>query len=281
MSLLAYGDNLISLSLLAKLKCKKDVTLLGTGLTREVVEFIPDLDIPIVTLFERIPAFYDVNTRGIISAVSDWRALLKKLPAEAEQGGVFLLEKTDFRSVLLAKSISPKVLGPEKGQNVYEDRRNLIHAVLGEQVPLDEAARLRSLPQRVTINPASRVSAKAVAANTLGYLISYLKKHDVQVQLIDPNHEHAKLKDAVDSYHCNTSFHQAVELVRECDLYIGADSLFVHFAYHFGIPFLVLFNYKNIYFAPPGVEKQGNFLESSSTLSEKRFYQFLDSFFSF
>ena len=277
MSLLAYGDNLISLSLLAKLKDKKNITIVGTDLTRVIADFIPHLDIPIVVASRKIPAFYNIRKDGAIPALKDWIWFLKNVTKPMNKEDALVFEKRDFRSRLLFGSISQRIYEPDRKHNVYVDRKNLLHEVWGERVSLKDAVRLRSAPRCVTINPASRLKEKAISDRVLVYLISYLNTNGINIQLIDPDQEHSNLQHLVDSYHTSMSLAHALAHVRDCDLYIGADSLLIHFAYHFAIPFLVLFNKTNLYFAPPGVENQRSYIEFVSRLSEKEFCRALDS----
>jgi len=279
-SLLSYGDNLISLSLLAQLKDKKNITIVGTNLTRAIADFIPQLDIPIAVVFKNIPAFYDIRKQGSISALKDWIGFLSKVVRCMNKEDALVFEKSDFRSRLLAGSFSRMIYKPDQKHNVYVDRRNLLQAVWGQRVKLKDAVRLHGMPRCVIINPASRLKEKAISGRILSYLISYLEMNHINIQLIDPDHEHSNFKHLVDSYHTGMSLEQTVERVRDCDLYIGADSLLIHFSYQFEVPFLVLFNKTNLYFAPPGTENQRNYIEFVSHLSEKEFFHALDSWFS-
>jgi ADP-heptose:LPS heptosyltransferase len=278
-ALLGYGDNLISLSLLTKLNNKENVKIIGTSLTQSIADFTPDLNIPIIRLSENIPAFFNVKKRGLLSAMKEVFNFTMSFSRHLNTEDVILFEKRGFRSKLLSSGFTRNIYEPKHTGNVYEDRRDLLEAVFNEQVPLREVAAMDSLPECVTINPASRMKEKAIPSHVIGYVISYLKRNRTYVRLIDPEKEHFELRKQVDSYHVGTSLHQAAELVRDSDLYIGADSLFIHFAYHFDVQFLVLFNKSNLYFAPPGVEKLKNYIESVSHISKKEFYSALDCIF--
>ena len=280
MTLLAYGDNLISLSLLTKLKDKKNVKIIGTSLTQSIADFIPNLDIPIIRVSENIPAFFDVKKRGLISAIREVFDFIMNFSRHLNTEDVILFENRGFRSKLLSAYFTRNIIEPRRTSNVYEDRRDLLEAVFNEQVQLRDVTVLESLPECVTINPASRVKEKAIPSHVIGYVISYLKRNRIYVRLIDPEKKHFELRKLFDFYHVGTSLHQAVELVRDSDFYIGADSLFIHFAYYLDVPFLALFNKSNLYFSPPGVEKLKNYIESVSHISEKEFYSALDCVFS-
>ena len=277
MSLLAYGDNLISLSLLAKLKDKKNVTIVGTNLTREIAPFVPNLDIPIIVAYKKIPTFYNIRKCGVVSALKDVIWFLKNITKCTSKEDTLVFEKRDCRNRLLSGSISQRIYEPERKDNVYVDRRNLLEAVWGVRVSLKEAVKLRNTPRCVTINPASRLKEKAISNRVLGYLVSYLRANCINVQLIDPDQEHSNLQHLVDYYHTRSSLDHAVKWLRDCDLYIGADSLLIHFAYQYDVPFLILFNKTNSYFTPPGVENKISYIEFVSRLSEKEFCYTLET----
>jgi ADP-heptose:LPS heptosyltransferase len=278
-TLLAHGDNLISLSLLTKLKDKENIKIIGTSLTQSIAEFIPDLNIPIIRVSENIPAYFDVRKRGWLSAMREGFNFIMNFSRHLNTEDVILFENRGFRLKLLSAYFTRNIYEPRHTGNVYEDRRDLLEAVFNEQVPLREVTARDSLPECVTINPASRVKEKAIPSHVIGHVISYLKRNRIYVRLVDPEKEYFELRNLVDSYHVGTSLHQAAELVRDSDFYIGADSLFIHFAYYYDVPFLVLFNKSNLYFAPPGVEKLKNYIESVSHISKKEFYPALDCIF--
>ena len=80
-SLLALGDNLISLSLLEQLDEK--VKILGTKHTQNISKLIDvedKLDIDIV--FDEIPAFYDIKKMGILKAIKDFYKFIKYIKME-------------------------------------------------------------------------------------------------------------------------------------------------------------------------------------------------------
>jgi ADP-heptose:LPS heptosyltransferase len=162
---------------------------------------------------------------------------------------------------------------------VYEDRRDVLNAVFGEAIALEGAQRRGEPPRTVTINPASRVAAKALSPRTLGSIVTYLRRRSIDVRLLDPERKHAALQPAVSEYHTDTTLEQAVALVESSDLYIGADSLFVHVAYQRRTPLLVLYNDTNLYFAPPGVAEQGTYLEFVGRKSEEELWEALDGQF--
>jgi hypothetical protein len=225
---------------------------------------------------EHVPAFYDVRKRGIVDALHEAVSVRRKLARLSRRGDGFILEKRDpRRHVLVGRD--RRTWAPDRRSNVYEDRRDLLNAVFGDDIALTDAPRLERSPRTVTINPSSRVRAKEVSPQTLRIIVAYLRERSIDVHLMDPERAHGALRSAVSSYHTGTTMSEAVALVEACDLYIGADSLFVHFAYHCRTPSLVLYNQTNLYFAPPGVAAQGSFVEFVARMGERELCAALDN----
>jgi ADP-heptose:LPS heptosyltransferase len=277
LSLLSFGDNLISLSLLAKLRSHSDVTIVGTTLTRRIARFVPSVDIPIRVILDDVPSFYDVRKRGIAAAFRDTLIVRRALRRETTDGNGLIFEKQDWRQRLLTGGTQTRSWAPARQRNVYEDRRDVLNTVFGEDIVLDRSPTLRAVPATVTINPGSRLRSKALSAAVVANIISYLRARSIEVRLIDPERQHAALRQTVSSYHTGTTLEEAVALVESSDLYIGADSLLVHFAYHCQRPVLVLYNATNLYFAPPGVEEQGSYLTFVARMSRRELWSALDA----
>lgn len=277
LNLLSFGDNLISLSLLAKLRDKSSVTIVGTALTERIAAFVPGLDIPIIVVSDQVPAFYDLRKRGARAAATELLAIRRALAQSSRDGDGFVFEKGGWRRYLLVGATGRRSWAPVPRRNVYEDRRDVLSAVFHESIPLETAARLVEPPRSVTINPASRVAAKAISRRTLTSIVTFLRQRSIDVCLIDPDQKHGDLQHVVSDYRTNTTLEQAVALVESCDLYIGADSLLVHVAYQRRTPALVLYNETNLYFAPPGVAEQGSYLEFAGRKTEPELWSALDA----
>jgi len=276
LSLLSFGDNLISLALLARLRDKTGVTIVGTSLTARLTPFLPNLDIPLMVVSEDVPAFYDVRKRGVRAAVRDALRVRRSLARETTPSDGLIFEKSGWRQLLLAGGMGRRSWAPARRRNVYEDRRDVLSAVFGEGIALEDTPRLTAFPRTVTINPASRLAEKAVSPDALATIVRHLRERSVDVRLIDPEERHRALRPVVTSYHAGTTLEEAVALVASSDLYIGADSLFVHVAYHCRRPMLVLYNETNLYFAPPGVAEQGSYVAFVARMSEREIQSALD-----
>jgi len=278
-SLLTLGDNLISLSLLSRLRERGGITIVGTALTRRIAAFFPALDIPIAVDFDRVPAFLDLRRRGVIAAALDANKFRRSMAERVTSGDSLILENNDLRGLALARFRGVTRLAPSRTTNIYEDRRALLQRVFQQTIPLEQGAPLPRQARRVTINPSAGRRVKAVPPRTLAALVSYLKSRQIEVQLIDHDRAHGALTGQVDGYHVDTTLESAVALVRESDLYIGADSLMAHLAYFCATPAIVLFNETNLYFAPPGVAEQGAYVEFVARKSDDEFRASLDALF--
>ena len=276
LNLLSLGDNLISLSLLAKLREKSGVTIVGTALTERIAALVPHLDIPIIVVSDHVPSFYDLRKSGPRAALLEMLDLRQAITRLSGTDDGFVFEKGGWRRHLLVGATGRRSWSPVRRRNVYEDRRDLLNAVFDEAIALENAQRLGQAPRTVTINPASRVEAKAISQRTLSSIVTYLKRRSIAVHLLDPERKHGDLQHAVSEYHTGTTLEQAVALVENCDLYVGADSLLVHVAYQRRTPVLVLYNEANLYFAPPGVAEQGSYLEYVSRKGEQELWAALD-----
>ena len=276
LNLLSFGDNLISLSLLAKLRKKSGVTIVGTALTERIAALVPHLDIPIIVVSDHVPAFYDLRKRGPRAAAVEMLDLRRAITRLSRADDGFVFEKGGWRRHLLVGGTGRRSWSPAQRRNVYEDRRDVLNTVFDEAIALENAPRLSHAPRTVTINPASRVEAKALSPRTLSSIVTYFRRRSIDVRLLDPDRKHGALQHAVSEYHTDTTLVQAAALVESCDLYVGADSLFVHVAYQRRKPVLVLYNEPILYFAPPGVAEHGSYLESVNRKGEPDLWSALD-----
>ncbi|HEV8409464.1 MAG TPA: glycosyltransferase family 9 protein [Gemmatimonadaceae bacterium] len=276
-SLLSYGDNLISLTLLSRLRDRSGIAIVGSAHTAQIAGFFPGLDIPVSVEFDSVPAFYDVRMRGVMAAVREAITFRRRMARWVRAGDSLILEHDDARSRALLRFPGVTLFEPKRVANVYEDRRSMLQTVFNQQIALEPARVLSAPPRRVTINPASRVRQKSMPSRILSVLVSSLKARDIEIQLIDPEQEHRALASRVDGHHVGTTLDEAVALIRRSDLYIGADSLLMHFAYYCGTPAIVLFNETNLYFAPPGVAEQGSYLEHVARATDDEFRASFDA----
>lgn len=276
-TLLSYGDNVISLSLLSQIKGGPEATIVGTEHTRQIAAFFPDLCFPIGVHFDRVPAFYDVRKRGALAAIRDAAAIRASVRPNLRRGDTIIAEQAGARSRAILYFRGVDVLAPPQGDNVYDDRKALLERVFDQPIAVDQAPPLRRAAQRVLINPASRVRRKAISAGALACVLDCLREHGAAVTLLDPDREHGALRSSVPAYHTGTTLAEAVALLRQADLYLGPDSLMIHLAFRYKIPALILFNEPNLYFAPPGVAGRRLYVEHVSTRPQAELRQALSS----
>ncbi len=233
-------------------------------------------------MFHGIPSFYDIRKNGLISALRDGVYFRSKLASEIniEKSDVLIFEKRDFRNKLIAYN-KARIHEPIKRSGIYLDRKEVIESVLRESIGLRECVRLGVNPQTVLINPSSRRKEKAIAPLVLHTMIDYLNQKNMKITLVDPDGGYGHCRPSVCSYRGQLTMDEAADLLRQSDLYIGADSFFLHFAYYLRVPCLVIYNGKeNLYFAPPGIEINRNYIVVERQQLDHRLTSDLDSFFS-
>lgn len=267
-SLLALGDNVISLSLLSKLKGK--VKVLGTNSTIKVAELMGlDSQLSITPLFDDIPAFYDIRKQGLKKAITDIMAFRKFLKDNNIKKLIF--EKKDFRAYLLTLGLGVLWKGASLDENVYDSRKSIIEESLREygQIQFDTYMDFSSV-QNVLIAPVSRLDEKCIKPEDLRALISVLKNKFIEIELLDYSGDYSDFKSDVDNYIHGTSLAEVKSLLLSSDLYIGADSFLIHLAYFFKKPFFVVFNKANEEFMTPATIKNDSSFLSISGISEER-----------
>lgn len=278
-TLLSYGDNLISLSLIEKVKHNNNLVIIGTGLTEMIANYIPNLKIKIIKIFEGIPSFYDLRKKGLRLSLADGLHFYHEVSSKLCSDDIMIFEKKDFRNKLIRFDKKNTIYEPFKGNSIYRDRKNVIENIFDEKIELKDCLKPSRMPKSITINPKSRIAEKTISHDILKHIISYLNSIHATICLIDPDGSYEAFSDSVNAYHKQTKFDEAIELLKQSQLYIGADSLLIHFAYYLDVPFLLLFNKENLYFAPPGAELCKNYIVMDSISSERLLYNDLELFF--
>ena len=249
-SLQALGDNLISLSLLSQVN--ERIKILGTKQTQSIITLMGVEDkFDLLIVFEDIPAFYDIRKRGIFKAINDiiyFRSYVKQYRIQK-----LVFEKCDWRVRLLTFGLHVNVKSRFYDDNVYVNRKLLIEDVYHSTIYLSEGTE-SSFPkkiQKVLINPTTRVTSKNIQSDHLRFIIALLQKNHIEVTLIDFDQNHADLENKVAHYKAHTTLNDVKSMLLETDLYIGADSFLIHYAYYLHKPFLIVFNQENTHFLPP------------------------------
>jgi hypothetical protein len=269
-SLQALGDNLISLSLLSQMD--ERIKILGTKQTQSIIVLMGLEDkFDLLMPFEDIPAFYDIRKRGIFKAIKDiirFRDYVKKHRIQE-----LVFEKYDWRVRLLTFGLQVDVQSRFYDNNVYMNRKLLIEDAYRSPIYLSEGKESFFLKkiQKVLINPTTRVSSKNIQSGHLHFIIALLQKNHIEVTLIDFEQNHTDLKNKVIHYRTHTTLNDVKSMLLETDLYIGADSFLIHYAYYLHKPFFTVFNQENTHFLPPICTHLENYLMATLGDFEMRF----------
>ncbi len=224
---------------------------------------LPRFNGKIYRLFDDVPPFYNVRQKGLQCAVMSALRFRTALRCElsVKRADTLIFEKRDVRNHLITAGLASSA-EPLMKEGIYCDRRDLIQHLLGARIPLKQTRPAYRFPRTVAINPASRVSRKSIPPQVVSALVRYLCHRKIRVRLIDPDGTNEDTcRGLVESYWRGIDLNTASAVLRQSDLYIGADSLFIHLAYYLDVPFVTLYNQSpNLYFAPPGVKSSGNYM---------------------
>jgi len=251
-SLLALGDNLISLSLLKQLNGKIDI--IGTKHTSNIVKLMQlENKFNIVEIFDDIPAFYDIKKKGIIRAIVDFYKLIKYI--NTQNFNELIFEKKDFRTILISFLTNVKIITPNcRNINVYKKRKELIENVSHKKISFYNYKLKLCNPKKVVINPLTRVELKNIKDKHLEYIINILNKNNYEIYLIDIENKYNKFKSLVKYYLTDTTLEDVKQLISQSDLYIGGDSFLIHLAYYLQKNYFIIFYIDNDDFMPPNIE---------------------------
>ena len=121
----------------------------------------------------------------------------------------------------------------------------------------------------------ARLQHRVAAIDSILHMVT---EFGTEVCLIDVDGRYAVLQSRIHTYLRRPSLNDAVMALREADRYIGPDSFFMHLAYYFRIPFLAFFRPTDMYFAPPGMLKQGNYITFSDAAHKDQLRRKLRTF---
>ncbi len=251
-SLLALGDNLISLSMLEQIDTK--VKVLGTKHTKNVAKLMEveeKLDIEVI--FDDIPAFYDMKKQGIVKSIKDFYKFIQYIRDNNIDEIVF--EKKDFRSNLVSIFTSAKLYYPDIiEKNVYQNRKQLIQKVYNHNISLNSYTLELNNSKIVVINPLTRVDIKNIKHEHLRYIIDMLNQNNYKIYLLDIDKKYQEFENETYSYLTNTTLDDVKQLIKRSDLYIGGDSFLIHLAYYLKKNYFMIFYRDNDDFLPPNIE---------------------------
>jgi ADP-heptose:LPS heptosyltransferase len=248
-SLLALGDNLISLSLLEQLDYK--VNILGTRHTLNIAKLMNiENKLNIEIIFEDIPAFYDIKKRGIVKSVIDFYKFIIFIKRKNINELVF--EKKDFRTILVAFFTHVKIYYPDiQISKVYNNRKKFIENVYNKNIHLNKYNLQLKSPKIIVINPLTRVELKNIKHSHLRYIIEELNQNGYEIYLVDIEKKYKEFEHKVRVYLTNTTLEDIKQLIKRCDLYIGGDSFLIHLSYYLQKNYFIIFYRDNDDFLPP------------------------------
>ncbi len=271
----AYGDNVISLSILNRLE-SSSYRIYGTKLTLEISKLL-NLEKDINIVFDEIPAFYDIRARGICAAVRDLAVLYRFVMRNIPAGDRIVFEKGDVRFWLFRLIFwRYKLEAPRKRGNAYTDRALGFCQQEFAKEP-DKKVNVGSYPLDIVINPLGRSHKKHLSKECMDRVLSACESHGLRVHLVDYLGLYSSYRKAVCSYHTNTTLKEALELLQTHPLYCGVDSLFIHLAFYFNKRFFCIMNYDSSYFMPPLASESDRFIFAAHS---EREYEELSSNFS-
>lgn len=278
-SLLAYGDSLITLSLLERIGAAQGrYQVIGSGVTCAVSQLMRQPP-PITKLLEGEAALYTVKDNGIFRAAQDFKFLRTGFRKLAKPGDVFAFELPAGRS----RALVPEGCGyehPLASASVYDDRHQFISRLIENAGPWTPTARPATPIKRVLINPCARHSSRWLRPEVMESLLSIARRRDWHVTVLDPCGHHQVVRKHVDQYLTQSSLVDAAALLRESDLYIGPDSFFIHLAYYFRVPCFGFFLPHHLIYLLPGMRQLGNFIffeqARSPAVLEKTLLHYVD-----
>lgn len=254
----SYGDSVISLNLLSALPASCDVRILGTRAACDIAGLLRFSRFPIDPVLDDVAAFFDLRRAGPLRAMSELLQVRRRLKAVLQCGDDVLFEHADWRDRWILPDIAgTRSMRPSRHESAYEDRRQMLHRAFAVLVPLADAAAPRGPARTLVLHPGARVPFKRLPHSLVAAVVEQARDRGIEVSLIDPEASHAALAARVHHYLPAPSLQQAVAALRQADAYVGADSLFLHLAYHYGIPACALVAHEKVYFAPPGMIRQG------------------------
>lgn len=257
-SLLGYGDNLITGSILEnKLTDPKILRIVGSGVTQRVWSLLKKPINVDTILFDEVPAIYTLRERGLLAALRDasvFRSWANKTLTDNDT--VIFESASSYRNQwLLGKNICRRA-ETHRVTNAYTDRALVIGNIVGSHVWID-AEPPCNVANEILINPNARSKDRTISPQVVGQIITSAKSININVSLIDIHGNLAAYSAQVNHYILNPTLDEAVIALRRVDRYIGPDSFFMHLAYYYRIPQLALFWKRDVYFQPPGLMKQG------------------------
>jgi hypothetical protein len=252
-----FGDSLISLSLLHRLPPEvRDVKILSTPILEDVAAVTGLARFPMHQVLPHIAAFFDVRVRGPRLALADVRTVRRYLSRHLSRADALLVEQKDWRNGLLTPRGVAHALEPDHRDSIYADRQALIERHFGVRLLMAPSRRPSPKITSMMIHPGARQAARVFPGEVVDNLIAYARARQLRVCLIDPDGTFPSFQGKVSEYLRKPPLEDAIARLRASDLFVGADSFFLHLAYFYGVPLFCIAKVARPYFAPPGMLAQ-------------------------
>jgi hypothetical protein len=275
----AYGDCVISYGLLEKLPASENIRIVGTRVSREVAEALAFSRYSHESVLDDVAAFFDVKQAGPRRALADLYAVRSVLREKLQPGDRVLFEHASWRNRWVLPSLPGiGVLEPGHGTSIYFDRREMLGRAFAN-LPDTPASRRPVAPIRnLVLNPGARLEYKRLPGVVVDNIVRYASERGIEVHLLDPEERHAHVAARVRSYRARPKLAEAIEMVRGADLYVGADSFFLHLAYRFDRPLFAIVPTDDPYFAPPSLATINGVITLARARNEQFMREALDTF---
>ncbi len=279
-SLLGFGDTLISLQLLNRVPTLwPRLRLIGTSVTSQLVEIFGATRFPVTELLADHAAFFRVKTTGAIRALAELRAFRHWARQTIGDDDRILFEKPDWRNRLMLGRRFGQRIEPKHSTSIYTDRKQMLEQLSGAHIKLEDCAPLSATPRRVVLHPAARLRSKELSLQQVEEIGQFLGAAGCVVTLIDPDRRYSDCGKRLHTYLPSPPLPQAIAALRGADLLIAPDSFFMHLAYYYRVPFFALPADSEFYFAPPGCRDMGNYLPLREARNPARLRTALMRFF--
>lgn len=276
-STLAYGDCLITLSLLERLNpAAPDFQILGTTITSEVSALL-HTPLPVTELLKDRAAFYAITEYGPGKACLDFFSLRAALKQRCDRNDILAFERNDLRTRAV-KPLGIRAILPPQTHHAYFDRQALVRQLFDTAPEWEAMVKPRAAIRSVLINPCARFGNRWLSPEIVENLIAIATQNHWALALLDPCGRYADYRHQVARYEHQTTLADAAALLQASDLYVGPDSFFIHLAYYYRVPLFGIYFAHYHDFLAPGMAELGNFTDFESARNRQHLEEKLMTF---
>jgi len=256
-SLLGYGDNLITGSILESKDAESaGLRVVGSAITQKVWRLLRRPIQPNVILYDESPGFYTLKESGLVAAIHDANSFRAWARKSLSRNDSIIFEKSaHLRHQWLLQGVGCARIEVHRSMNAYTDRSDVLSNYIGTHT-WNLAVRPCGAATSIFINPSARSMDRTLSPQIVETIVAVANDENIKVTLVDTHNNLWKYKEKVHRYILNPSLDEAVSALQHVDRYIGPDSFFMHLAYYLRIPQLALFWKNDVYFQPPGLLNQ-------------------------